>query len=156
MEGGGDEDALGGKSALKLFMLQAQRLDRATVEMSPPLDRSPFLSASLDWSVYDWLLLIIDHTQFPKYLFTQVEPDVSHPGATRGGHFYNNHTHLCFGVVFSFSFVWSVVFFFQVGTLMPWNIFINAKTVSYVRNWLLPKLCVTILQKDTVPCWSSL
>ena len=42
MEGGGDEDALGGKSALKLFMLQAQRLDRATVEMSPPLDRSPF------------------------------------------------------------------------------------------------------------------
>lgn len=46
--GCGDEDALGGKSALKLFMLQAQRLDRATVEMSPPLDRSPFLSASLD------------------------------------------------------------------------------------------------------------
>ena len=37
-----------GQSALKLFMLQAQRLDRATVEMSPPLDRSPFLSAALD------------------------------------------------------------------------------------------------------------
>ena len=61
MEGGGDEDALGGKSALKLFMLQAQRLDRATVEMSPPLDRSPFfyLLRWIDLSMIDCYSLLI-------------------------------------------------------------------------------------------------
>ena len=32
---------------------------------------------------------------------------------------------------------------------MPWNIFINAKTVSYVRNQLLLLLLVTLLSSDT-------
>ena len=32
---------------------------------------------------------------------------------------------------------------------MPWNIFINAKTVSYVRHKLLLLLFVTLLLSDT-------
>ena len=99
--GCGDEDALGGKSALKLFMLQAQRLDRATVEMSPPFDRSPFfyLLRWIDLSMNDCYSLLItlssqntlSHRWNLMYL-TLVLHGV--------GIFYNNHTHLCFVVVF--------------------------------------------------------
>ena len=46
-----------------------------------------------------------------------------------------------------FSSTWSLS---QVGTLMPWNIFINAKTVSYVRNQLLLLHFVTILLSDSI------